>query len=277
MASPPWNFIIERVPDSWLKLKKLGIRILKRITVVAQTIAREAIGLPRNISCSDPRVIRLKQLFAKLQKGIEDFLRILPIIVTTLTIFFVIAQAASAYLAFQNSLQFPTTPGINAIIEAQAELLNDIIDIIKDGKKIITFWGGKVIAASMIITGAVNIVSQICNNDVLIINQYTKQAIDKISAIAVEVEGISASDSRFYQDYNVSEADIKSRADIIDQLMLQQRSMLDLVEAPSQVILVSSVPEFAVGVAGDYAINRQQRIIYGPKPSDTEWNLGIKY
>ena len=59
--------------------------------------------------------------------------------------------------------------------------------------------------------------------------------------------------------------------------MLQQRSMLDLVEAPSQVILVSSVPDVAIGVAGDYAINRQQRIIYGPKPSDTEWNLGIKY
>lgn len=277
MASPPWNFIIERVPTKTNDLKKLGIRILKRITVVAQTIAREAIGLPRNISCSDPRVIRLKQLFAKLQKGIEDFLRILPIVVTTLTIFFVIAQAATAYLTFQNSLPVPTTPGINAIIEAQAELLNKIIDIIKDFKKIITFWGGKVIAASMIITGAVNIVSQICNNDVLIINQYTKQAIDKISAIAVEVEGISESDSRFYQDYNVSEADIKSRADIIDQLMLQQRSMLDLVEAPSQVILVSSVPDVAIGVAGDYAINRQQRIIYGPKPSDTEWNLGIKY
>lgn len=277
MASPPWNFIIEQVQSAWIKLKQLNLRILKRITAVAQIIAREAIGLPRNIACSDPRVVRLKQLFAKMQKGIEDFLRILPIIVTTLTIFFVIAQAASAYLAYQNALPVPTTPGINAIIEAQAELLNKIIDIIRDGKKIITFWGGKIIAASMIITSAVNIVAQICNNDVLIINQYTKQAIDKISAIAVEVEGVSQSDSRFYQDYNVSEADIKSRADVIDQLMLQQRSMLDLVEAPSRVILVAAIPAANIGFAGDYAINRQERIIYGPKLSDTEWNSGIKY
>lgn len=277
MASPPWSFIIERVPTSWTELKKLGIRILKKILAVAQTIAREAVGLPRNIKCSDPRVVRLKQLFAKMQKGIEDFTRILPIVVTTLTIFYVIAQAATAYLTYQQALPVPTTPGINAIIEAQSELLNKIIDIIKDGKKIITFWGGKILAASMIIVGAVNIVSQICNNDILIINKYTKQAVDKIAAVAVEVEGISVSDSRFYQEYNVSESDIKSRADVIDQLMLRQRSMLDLVEAPSRVILVSTAPDASVGFAGDYAINRNQRIIYGPKPSDTEWNKGIKY
>ena len=277
MASPPWNTIIERLPEAWTRLKRLILNILKRIAGVAQTIAREAIGLPRNIACTDPRVVRLKQLFAKMQKGIDAFLNVLPIVVTTLTIFFVIAQGASAYVTAQNAMPYPLPPGVYSILEAQSELLNKIIDIIKDAKKIITFWGGKIIAASVMIVGAVNIVSQICNNDILLINKYTKQAVDKVSAIAVEVEGISISDSRFYQDYNVSESDIKSRQDVIDQLIRQQRSMLDLIEAPSRVILVSDVPPADVGFAGDYAINRQQRIIYGPKPSDTEWNEGINY
>lgn len=277
MASPPWNFIIERVTEAWTRLKRLILNILKRIAGVAQTIARESIGLPRNISCSDPRVVRLKQLFAKMQKGIDAFLNVLPIVVTTLTIFYVIAQGASVYITYQNAMPVPLPPAVYAIVEAQSELLNKIIDITRDGKKILAFWGGKIIAASVMIVGAVNIVSQICNNDILLINQYTKQAVDKVSAIAVEVEGISISDSRFYQDYNVSESDIKSRQDVIDQLMRQQRSMLDLIEAPSRVILVSSDPASDVGFAGDYAINRQQRIIYGPKPSDEEWNEGIKY
>jgi hypothetical protein len=37
------------------------------------------------------------------------------------------------------------------------------------------------------------------------------------------------------------------------------------------------MPESNTGNLGDYALDQTNRIIYGPKPTDTVWDLGIKY
>jgi hypothetical protein len=62
-------------------------------------------------------------------------------------------------------------------------------------------------------------------------------------------------------------------------LLRQQRSLLDLLEAPSKVIMLSGtqIPANNQGKAGDFAVNNDMQTIYGPKPSDTEWNTGINY
>ena len=59
----------------------------------------------------------------------------------------------------------------------------------------------------------------------------------------------------------------------------EQRSLLDLLEAPSQVIIGTGTqpPDADRGKAGDYFINQTTRTIYGPKISDTEWPMGINY
>lgn len=276
MAAPPWNLIIERIPNAQLKLERQFWRILKKLAVIGSTIALEAVNLPENIKCSDPRVIRIKSLLKQLQSYLQEFIKYLGYISITATILFIIAQGASAYLAFQNAVTLPTTPGINAINEAQAELLNKILDILKKYGPLFALFTANIIATSVMITPAINLISQICKDNIPI-NKYTAAVINKINNLATDVEGISISDSRFYRDINVSEEDIKSRQNVIDELLRQQRDLSQLIEAPSKVLIVDDIPDSNFGNIGDYAINTSSKIIYGPKPSDTEWNEGIKY
>jgi hypothetical protein len=276
MAAPPWNLIIEKIPDAQTKLERQFWRILEKMAGIAASIALESVNLPENIKCSDPRVVRLKALLNQLQIYLQEFIKYLGYIALTATIIYAIAQSAIAYLTYQQALPVPTTPGINSIIEAQSELLNKILDILKKYAPLFALFTANIISTSVMIAPAIGIISQICKDD-LPINKYTKQALDKINAIAVEVEGIAITDSMFYRDINVSESDIKSRQDVIDDLLKQQRNLTDLIEAPSKVYLVLGDPDPETGNTGDYAIDKTNQVIYGPKPSDTEWNTGIKY
>jgi uncharacterized protein YoxC len=276
MASPPFNLIIEKIPDAQIKLERQFWRILKKIAVIGAAIALESVNLPEMIKCSDPRVVRIKALLTQFQLYLQEFIKYLGYISITATILFVIAQGATAYLTFQNALQFPTTPGINAIIEGQAELLNKILDILKKYGPLLALFTANIIAASVLITPAINLISQICKDDIPI-NKYSAEVIKKMNDLAVEVEGVSKSNSRFYQDINISEEDIKSRQDVIDKLLQQQRDLSELIEAPSKALIVDGIPDSDFGNTGDYAIDMTTKTIYGPKPSDTEWNEGIKY
>ena len=79
-------------------------------------------------------------------------------------------------------------------------------------------------------------------------------------------------ESEFYQLINVSDSDIQGREEKIEQLLEQQKSLLDnLIEAPSNVLVNMGVPDNNQGKTGDYYINKQNNQIYGPKVSDTSW------
>lgn len=276
MASPPWNLIIERVPDAQIKLERQFWRILKKLAAIGAAIALESVNLPESIKCSDPRVVRLKALLKQLQAYLEEFIKYLGYISITATILFVIAQGASIYLSTQNAVPVPLPPGVYAIVEAQAELLNKILDILKKYGPLFALFTANIIATSVMITPAINLISQICKDEIPI-NKYTAAVIKKMNDLATDVEGVANTDSRFYRDINVSESDIKTRQDAIDELLRQQRDLSELLEAPSKVLTVNSIPDSDFGKTGDYAIDTTTKTIYGPKPSDTEWNEGIKY
>lgn len=276
MASPPWNLVVERIPDAQTKLEAAFWRILKKLSAIGATIALESVNLSENIKCSDPRIMRLKSLLKQFQTYLQEFSKYLGYISITATILLVIAQAATAYLAVQNSILVPTPPSVNAIIEAQAELLSKITDVLKKYTPLTALFAASVISASVMITPAISLISQICRDDIPI-NKYTAAVLDKIKQTAKDVEGIAETDSKFYRDINVSESDIQSRQDVIDELLTQQRSLTELIEAPSRVLLVSEQPDNSAGNIGDYAIDQTNQVIYGPKPSDTEWNVGINY
>lgn len=276
MASPPWNLIIEKIPDAQTKLERQLWSILKKLASIGAAIAIESVNIPEFIKCTDPLIVRLKALLKQFQTYLTEFIKYLGYISITASILLIIAQAATAYLAYQNALPVPTTPGINSIIEAQSELLNNILDILKKYTPLFALFTANIIAASILITPAINILSQICKDEIPI-NKYTDAVLKKINDLAVEVEGITKTDSKFYQDINVSDSDIKSRQDIIDELLRRQLDLSELIEAPSKVYTISSNPDSNLGNTGDYAIDQTNRIIYGPKPSDIEWNLGINY
>jgi hypothetical protein len=276
MAQPPWNVIIQKIPTAQTKLERIFWRILAKLAKISAAIALASAGLPENIRCSDPRVIRIKEMLLQFQKTLQEFIKYLGYISITASVLYIIAQAATAYLIYTQANPVPLPTAVHNVISAQGELLNTILDILKKYSPLFALFTANIIAASVMITPAVNLISQICK-DVIPINKYTEAAIQKTKDLATQVEGVANSNSRFYQDVNVSESDIESRQRVIDQLLSQQRSLTELIEAPSGVYLVTGQPESDTGKLGDYALDQTNRIIYGPKLTDTTWNEGIKY
>lgn len=259
-------------------MNKLQTALNKVIEKLNQKVA-EAIGksnvLPKNnISCNDPRIKEIKQILQQIQRyitQIQNILRILNIIVPILT---VAAQIAAVIINGQVALPIPSPPAVSQALAVQNELVANIAKALTQASIILAVVNGAVTLASGLLATVINKVSAICNSETFQINQDTKNAIDSINN-----EVVSTSDSEFYQLINVSQDDIDLREELIIQLQNDQRSLLDLLEAPSRVIIGinDEQPQTDQGKEGDYFINQTTRTIYGPKISDTTWPQGINY
>ena len=179
-------------------------------------------------------------------------------------------------------MPIPAPPAISQALAVQNELVANIAKALTQASIILAVVNGAVALASGLLATVINKVSAICNSETFQINQDTKNAIDAINnevASTSENEVTSTSESEFYQLINVSQDDIELREDLITQLQNDQRSLLDLLEAPSRVIIGinDEQPQEDQGKEGDYFINQTTRTIYGPKISDTTWPQGINY
>jgi len=198
-------------------------------------------------------------------------LRILNIIIPILT---VAAQFAAVIINGQLANPVPSPPVIGQTIAVQNELVANIAKALTQASIILGIVNGAVALASGLLAGVINLLSSICNNETFAVTQATQNAIDSINN-----EVVATTESEFYQLINVSQDDIDLREELIQQLQQEQRSLLDLLEAPSQVIIGTGTqpPDVDRGKAGDYFINQTTRTIYGPKISDTKWPRGINY
>jgi len=111
--------------------------------------------------------------------------------------------------------------------------------------------------------------SSTCNNQAINLNTISNLNDDSQLNIS-QFEDMT--ESEFYQLINVSDSDISGREEKIEELLEQQKSLIDnLIEAPSNVLVNVGVPDNNQGKTGDYYINNQNNQIYGPKVSDTSW------
>ena len=83
--------------------------------------------------------------------------------------------------------------------------------------------------------------------------------------------------SEFYSEINVGISDITARVNAIEELVEQQQSLLtSLQEAPAQSYNVTEPPSEELGKPGDYAIDTENKNIYGPKTS-TGWPSPVNF
>ena len=81
--------------------------------------------------------------------------------------------------------------------------------------------------------------------------------------------------TQFYTELNVSDEDITSRLLLIEQLVTEQLNVLqNLKEAPSKVLSGIQIPITDIGDIGDYYIDTDSQLIYGPK-TELGWGNGI--
>jgi hypothetical protein len=264
-------------------INKLQTALNKVIAKLNQKVA-EAISksniLPKNISCNDPKIVQLKQILQQIQRYIEQIQNILRILNIVIPILTVAAQVASLLINAQLANPVPSPPAAGQAIAVQNELVANIAKALTQASIILGVVNGAVGLASKLIGPTINLLSSICNDEVFEVNQTTQTTIDSINTENTRNANIDFDmDSQFYQLINVSQDDIDLRQELIIQLQQDQRSLLDLLEAPSRVITGTGtqIPDSDRGKTGDYFINQTTRTIYGPKISDTEWPEGINY
>jgi len=149
-------------------------------------------------------------------------------------------------------------------IKATLESIQQIIQKIQDVLRILSQ-----------LSAVINKLASICDNEIFPVSSATQTAIDSINN-----EIVDYTPSRFYNVLNTSIDDLDNREELIQQLNAKQLSILDnLIEMPSKVVFVSGTnePTSEDGNLGDFAINYDTKTFYGPKLSDTEWGMPVKY
>ena len=273
-VAPPFDIIVNKPGAAINKLQTALNKIISKINERVSDTISKANKLPKDINCNDPRIQELKQNLVQIQTLLTQIQRVLRILNIAVPILTAAARIAAIALNGQLAVPLPTPPVANQAITVQNQLITNIIACLKQAGIIITIVNGSITLISALLAPVINKLSSICNTETFEVSATTQDAID-----SVNTEIILQSESEFYQLINVSLEDIQSRQTSIDELEQQQRSLLELLEAPSKVIIAQTagVPDDSIGKSGDYFIDNINNIIYGPKTSDFEWPEGVNY
>jgi len=273
---PPLDFI-PKLPGKgvnaiMVQLNKQTDKLLNDVTITV----KESVKLPNNCKCDDPRVRQIKQNLDQIQTQIQDIQAAIPKIQTSISQIKKMVTVAKGIKAAITAAQLSNPVTAPLFIAMQLTAIQDatIVNAIESLNMLATVPASMSSKLAVIVPplmGAISKVSSTCNTDgeseyeipVLGSNSNntnnTNNTGDYNDLVATE----------FYNEYNVSDSDLQGRSDAIEYLLEQQQNLLtSLQEAPSVVYRVAGLPNNTFGKAGDYYIDTNTDIIYGPKLSD---------
>mgnify|MGYP001453397156 CR=1 FL=1 len=250
-------------------------RLIDLILAEMKLVIQEVIKLPNGIDCNDPRVQQIKDLLQSIQDKLQQVKEQLPkiqqiisqvqtVIKTGLTIKNAIAAA--------QLLNPITAPLFIASLtqQLQDELVSNAIQAIQPLQAVPNQAVSKLNTLIPPLTNAISSLNSACNEDIGL--DIPTLDDDNFNNFGEDFDYNDLLPSEFYREINVSETDLDQRSDTIQQLVEQQQNLLtSLIEAPSQVYREPGVPSSNLGKTGDFYVDTENNIAYGPKPSDTEW------
>lgn len=269
--------ILSVLLPTFLKQKNL---LNKNINSLQQKID----GLSKNVSCNDAEISSIKQDLEQLTRsiaGIQQLANLLQPIEDGLRI-----ASTTANILLPIQLAIPSVIGVpegpkEQLITALAELLQNITVVLNMLNTVVSNINDINTNVSNIVSAAENTISSICNNsdttDLSNLSSQqqlnTSQQISTVDRPALpNIELNFDYPSEFYRDVNVSDDDLQIRIDQIQNLIDEQLNVLDnLIELPSKVLRGTGQPNNNLGNVGDYYIDVETQIVYGPKNTQNSW------
>ena len=256
-------------------IDKLGDKVL--------TVAKDSIKLPEKCKCDDPRIKKIKKdltdvqaLISKLQIELPKIQKIISASKTVITAANGIKTALTA-AQLSNPVTAPVFLGM-LLKDVQDATIKNALTSIGQLAKVPPLLTAQLSKFVPPIQDALSKIGSSCNGDVPAISIPTSADGSGSGSFGEGFDYNDLLDSEFYREINVSQEDLANRSADIQKLIEQQQSLLTLQEAPSQVFQQIGVPVAELGKLGDYYIDTENLMIYGPKPSDTEWpTMGINY
>lgn len=233
-----------------------------------------------NAKCTDPEVKKIKQDLEKIKKQITKIQQQIPKVqtaITTLKTIATTAQAVNAAIAAAQLLNPVTAP---LFIATQLQLIQtatlvNAIESLQQLSAVPTIIASKLASVVPALTSAIGNVASACNgegNEISLSADLIDQLNDTSGGID-EDGALEYDPSEWYTDRNVSDSDLSGLDDILKNQQLLLRS---IIEAPSVVYKDEGIPKIEIGKPGDYYIDLQNQLIYGPK-LENDWGTGVKY
>ena len=260
-------------------------------------------SLPLNVKCNDPKVRDIKQQLDNVKQLILNINKIKKAMNTLSTSFNIISNVASTVEIIQ--LAIPAVPGVPQ--GPFAKLANIASTLGKNckssGKCLSSILSSIDLAVSKlesVLAFAIMKLTSICTNETFSVSANVQDELIKLSeqskskssnsvlAIAAGLNSTALGsnsgefagyNSKFYNEYNVSQDDLDALQTIVYDLNELKLTVTDyILEAPTIVHTGSLAPNPELGKIGDFYINTSDNTIYGPKPLDIAWNdIPIKY
>jgi len=275
---PPLDEIPKLAGKLTNQLVELGLKEADKLIDKSLQIVQDSIQIPIKCKCDDPKIKKLKRDLESIQQQIarvqETIPKVQQVVDTVKTVVNIAQGIKTAITAAQ--LANPTTAALFIAQQLQAIQDATIANALTCIDQLATYPPTLINKLPPVvmppIQEALQKLSSACNGDV---PDITMPSIDGPVDINT-YNDLFPSD--FYRDINVSEQDLLDRANTIQTLITRQLDVLsNLQEAPSTVFQQQGKPTADIGKLGDYYIDTENLIFYGPKLSDTEWPLGINY
>jgi hypothetical protein len=276
---PPLDEIPKLAGKLTNQLVELSLKETDKLIDQSLKIVQDSIQIPIKCKCDDPKIKKLKRDLEGIQQQIARVQQTIPkvqqIVNTTKTVIDIAQGIKTAITIAQ--LSNPVTAPLFIAQQLQAIQDATIANALTCIKRLQEYPATLINKISPVvmppIQEALQKLSSACNGDVPVI---TMPSIDKSDESMDTYNDLFPSE--FYQDINVSEQDLLDRATTIQTLITRQLDVLsNLQEAPSTVFQQQGKPTADIGKMGDYYVDTENLIFYGPKLSHTEWPRGIKY
>jgi len=248
-------------------------RLLDSILAEMKLVIQEVSKLPNGIDCDDPRVQKVKDTLQSIQDNLQQLKEELPKIQQIISQVQTIVRTGLAIkntIAAAQLLNPVTAPLFIANIaqQLQDELITNAIEAIKPLQAVPNQALSKLETLVPPLTAAIASLNSTCSEDIGL----DIPTLDDSNKFGADFDYNDLLPSEFYRDINVSETDLDQRSDTIQQLVEQQQNLLtSLIEAPSRVYREPGVPSDNLGKTGDFYVDTENNIAYGPKPSNSEW------
>jgi division protein CdvB (Snf7/Vps24/ESCRT-III family) len=304
--TPPFD-IIPKLPGKGVNIivKQINQQTDKLVDSVNKTV-QATIKLPKGCDCDDPNVKKVKDDLAKIQKQITKLQEIVPKIQKTVNSVQSIVKTAAAVKSAIALAQLSNPVTAPLFIAQQLTAIQDAtianaIASLDQFKSIPASLTSKLATIIPPLTSAIQKVAATCNGDLdgLETLQIPNLGVDTsgtggdgtgVIGFGIGADGTGTGGegagfdyndllpSEFYNELNVSDDDLEDRSDAIQSLLQQQRDLLSsLLEAPSKVYQEPAAPNQSLGKIGDYYIDTENKLIYGPKLVIDSWGMGINY
>ena len=299
-VSPPLDIIPGLPAKGVVELNKLSSKLIKLIADKVGEALQDAIQLPDDCGCDDPRIEEIKQ---KIQDAQDLIAKLQDIIATIQKVVSAVKTAIAIANAIKSAIFLLPPPIGTAALQAElVEVQNmTIANAVEATKQLNIIPQAMNAGMGLINSQLANIIGQLgskCNDETFEVSDEVAANLDRQDQQGggntigggeynnPDGIGWGTAESRvddatlgteFYTDINVSKDDLQQYVSAVETLVSNQQDLLtSLQEAPAQSYNGTTPPLKGLGKPGDYYIDTAAKKMYGPKKS-IGWGTPVNY